>query len=56
MPASGRLQTIAEPAVIVSVGREVRLPGSSQEGPESMPKPPFYCEREICFTVRTGSS
>ena len=27
-----------------------------QEGPESEPKPPFHCEREIGFIARSGRS
>jgi hypothetical protein len=37
-------------------GREARLRGSTREGPESAPKPPFHREREIGFTARRRSS
>ncbi len=33
------------------LGREARLQASPREGPESVPKAPFHCEREIGFTA-----
>ena len=33
-------------------GRITRVPGSPRERPESARKPPFHCEREICFTLQ----
>jgi hypothetical protein len=32
-------------------GRKARLRESPREGPESAPKPPFHCERQIGFTA-----
>src|SRR5580700_4845933 len=34
-----------------SIGRRPGLQGSPREGPESAPKPPFHCEREVGFIV-----
>jgi hypothetical protein len=42
---------IADCALNVATGRRARLQGSPREGPESVPKLPFHCEREIGFTA-----
>jgi hypothetical protein len=58
-PSDGRSRRkpdITFAAVNVGVGRIARLQRSPWEGPESAPKPPFHCEREIGFTARGGSS
>jgi len=34
-----------------SDGRRARLQGSPREGPDSAPKQPFPCEREIAFNT-----
>jgi hypothetical protein len=48
---SRRKPDIALAAVNVGVGRIARLRGSPWEGPESAPKPPFHCKREIDFAA-----
>jgi hypothetical protein len=42
---------VAERRMTVSKGRKAGLEGSPREGPESAPKPPFHCEREIGFPL-----
>src|SRR5271165_2597601 len=42
-------------SVDASIGRIPDLQGSPREGPESVPKPPFHCEREIAFTAPNRS-
>jgi hypothetical protein len=41
---------IADRRLYVAIGRKVGLQESPREGPESAPKPPPQCEREIGFT------
>jgi hypothetical protein len=43
-------------ALNASIGRKVSLQASPREGPESAPKPPFRCEREIGLAARRRHS
>jgi hypothetical protein len=37
-------------------GRIARLQGPPEKGPESAPKLPFHCERELALTARNSRS
>ena len=49
-------ETFAVGVVDVAFGRIARLQGPPEKGPESAPKLPFHCEREIALTARNSRS
>jgi hypothetical protein len=50
-PQASKIRVALDPlTVFAQPRRRARLRGSPREGPESAPKPPVDCEREISFT------